>query len=685
MIEVEETESGLRVWDSANSEVFIETVGSNFTGDPYSIDRADENFRSTLSEMIFPADGYSIFDSDNDRWTTYGSRMGQMDLSPGQYTLQIHSSIVIYVRFYGSANIQMVGEQNELRLNFPSEYVVDIGFRCRFRHPTGKLSIPENPNGLAYAITQMSDCFETNSVDRSFPSMRDHPKQIELHENHDCYLQKDTSHLNGILFKVPNSFPELFVLSTLVHYLQADIVVDDTRKDIEISIPYHDYSLELPEMPGLERKSSQLLRRIFMLDCLVRDFGKYQTNLHERDLLERIGLRGDELYDEDPESRFVKYMNSNFSKISGDLLEWHLSMYVDPISSSIVSLPYILDRLSAIQIPNSKDISDDGMLREMLDDCTRSSLDGRYEQKFEVKKPILNDARTHGWHSDNVPIDAFKVVSSCFENRLRYQRNVGNKSKSIVVILNEHRMKDEFTQIYDIFSNESDHTNIELEIYEKPNTKLLKRTIEEDSIDFFHYIGHCDPDGLRCSDGNIPLKSLKKSSVKTFILNACGSYQEGIDLIKKGSVVGAVTLRPILDKPAAKVGETFARLVINGFSFSKGLELAREQILMKKLYSVVGDGTYRLTNGIDPFPIWLKIKQLSCGEYEMKSKIDSPQMAGSSYQPKLKGKEKFRLLGNETVDILSREELLEFLKESNSPVIYEDNLVWTDDVVERLE
>ena len=684
MIEVEETESGLRVWDSANSEVFIETVGWEKMEYSSEILRADHELRGKLRKLICPADIFSVEDVDGGNWETYGARAGRVSLQSSNYLIQIHSSVVIYVHFDGCGYIKTNGSENNLVISLSEQNIVEIGFRSRFRQPSEVLKIPDTPKGIAYYLTQSPKCFELNSPDKSFPSLRNHPPEVELVNGPLNNLEEDIDHLNDIHFHVPDRFEEVFVLSPLSHYLQANIHIEP-RDHIKLSIPQFDFSIQFSNQQLPENELNRLLRKVFMLDCMVRDFGQYKTNLVERDLLEEIDLHGSDLYEESPESRLYEYLNSDFDSIEHQLPKWHLSMYIEPVSDSISALPYVLDRLATVYLPRSKKITEQEILEASLGKSTRSSSNRHETLTENFTQPELDSANSHGWLSNEIPFDAFKASCKSFENRFKYQQHVDDNPISVVVIINEHKMQQEFTSVYNIFSKRSDNANLNLEIHKKPRRKSLKDLMENSNIDFLHYIGHCDPEGLRCADGNLSMNSLGSCKVQTFFLNACGSVNEGMKLIEKGSVVGAVTLRPVLDQPAANVGSKFARLIINGFSFTNGLELAGREILMKKFYNVVGDGTHRLTNGRDPFPILLEVNRVDGELFKVASKLNSPQIAGSSYQPKLKGKEKFRLLGNETVDILSREELLEFLKESNSPVIYEDNLVWTDDVVERLE
>lgn len=683
MIEVEETESGLHVWDAAKNELSIELIDWEWVGESDEIDRADVELKGCARKLIFPAECFSVNDLESGNWSSYGGRLDDLTLDSGEYVIQIHASIMIYLRFSDTLRIRGISGASQISFEFPCVNQIEIGFRSQFRIPSDKLRISKRPSELAWAISQMSKSMETSSPDRSFPSLREHPPLIEFSKDSKNRREEENIQENNIIFKTPNCYEELFVVAPLAYYLQAEIRVEQ-RDSVLLTLPTEGFEYEFSQQPKLELEANSMLRKVFMLDCLVRDFGEYHIEIIERKLLEEIGLDGRSLYKQTPEARLVRYLESPFEKIDDKLPDWHLSMNVDPEPSSIETLPYLLDQLSAIYTPKVEILSSQGILEESLMDSLRTSTPENVEINQFLQKAIPNEAAIRGWLSDKVPFDVFISSTQCYQNRHKYERNAGDRTKSIVVILNEQEMAEEFHQVYEIFSDESSHATINLSIQKKVGRDSLKSIVENEQIDFLHYIGHCDPEGLRCPDGNLSFIDIEESNVQTFFLNACGSIKEGLTLVEKGSVVGAVTLRQVLNDDAAKVGAAFARLVINGFEFAKSLELARKQILMSKFYSIIGDGTHRITDGDDPFPSLLEIIPTGNGEFKLVSRMNSPRSAGSCFQPKLDGKGQFRLTGNEWEEIIGYSELIDFLQRANSPVKYEGELYWSNEIHEKL-
>ncbi len=52
--------------------------------------------------------------------------------------------------------------------------------------------------------------------------------------------------------------------------------------------------------------------------------------------------------------------------------------------------------------------------------------------------------------------------------------------------------------------------------------------ILETPTDLFHYIGHVDESGFVCVDESLNAQKLNNVAIKTFFLNACSSYEQGI-------------------------------------------------------------------------------------------------------------------------------------------------------------
>jgi hypothetical protein len=133
-----------------------------------------------------------------------------------------------------------------------------------------------------------------------------------------------------------------------------------------------------------------------------------------------------------------------------------------------------------------------------------------------------------------------------------------------------------------------------VDIYNQLNTDELRDLIQTDA-DFLHYIGHIDTDGFQCADGRLDATGIDSVGIDSFLLNACSSYQQAIELIKSGSIAGIATTQPVLNSGAERMGESIARLLNLGFPLVAALEISKSKSLMGDNYVVVGDSGLDLT------------------------------------------------------------------------------------------
>ena len=128
---------------------------------------------------------------------------------------------------------------------------------------------------------------------------------------------------------------------------------------------------------------------------------------------------------------------------------------------------------------------------------------------------------------------------------------------------------------------------------------------------------------------------------------------------------------------------TFAKLLIHGFSIEWAMRLARRRIMMGKDYAVVGDGTHSLTPS-ERLPATATVEQAASGAYILTLECFSTRENGSYYVPHVSDNEYAYLCGTDSTFILEYEDLKTFLKESETPVIYDGDMYWSQDLWPQL-
>ncbi len=706
MIEWEETETGLRAFDRTKTGISISASDWQTGGKELEIGRPiDETIAGCASKLRFPPNLVSIIDVETDERYEHGSDTEVLNLPDGEYLVNIHGNIKTYLRFSGSATVRKTSDFDALIIAFDEHIPITLGFRSHHEMPVDTITVPPTTEGLATAISYASSSHKTTGADRSFPTLRGHPPRFEVgDELHIPEQVREEKKDVGIELRVPDDFSTLFVTAPLAYYLQADVVVENRATPI-LRAPAINFTYTFSPLPNYQHEIAEMLRQVFFLDCLVRNSGPHRWNLAELSLLDDIDIDEEATYKATPAEQLVTYDLVDFKAIDDELPDWHLSMYVDPSPENISTLPYLLSNLSLVYLPESSNLDRNDLLNASLGDFYRNSprpsddephpatvtqpasaeASFRAERTENVNsveriKPRLHRGRVHGWLADGVPIDVFKVEPSAYENRFKYLDRESDEIE-VALILNDEEMGDEHESAADIYLDRGKDLPIEVTVHEHLTRDELADVLET-PYDFIHYIGHCEESGLRCTDGNLPVERIEESNVQTFFLNACGSYYEGLELVKKGSVAGAVTFNKVLNKQAAKVGISFARLLIHGFSIQHALQLARRRIMMNKDYAVVGDGTHVVTQPDNRFPIVGRLSDLTVDSFQLTYDPLWVRVAGGCYQPYIENNDTLYLYGNSSSFTLTRTELVEVLPRAKMPIVYDGELYWSDELKE---
>jgi len=685
MIEWEATAGGFRVFDSDNSELPVFGSELTFYRASDEIPRpVDITLDCAASELSFPAAVVYAISLETGKSYELGNDTQPLSLQDEEYLIDLDTEIKSYLRFEGPAALRRSEDYDRVTLSLPARQRVTIGFRSRHRRPADTLTVPPTPEGFATALSHLPAAHKTTGPERSYPTLRGHPPLVELGDEPSIPDRvAEAVPDNGIRLEVSDAIEQLFVLSPLSYYLGADVEVSNIDAP-RLRAPAMDVDLELPTLPELEIDAARLLQKVFFLDCLVRNSGPYGTTLAEASLLDALGIDATDLYKSEPAQRLASYLDIGYSAIEQRLPDWHLATYVDPTPKHMETLPFLLDTLSLVYQPRTSELEGNELVERSLDDFYRGAGGSNAGQvaSVDIVKPELRNGRVHSWLADGTPIDVFKCVPAAFENRLDYLTREGDTIE-IAVVMNDEEMRDEHADVAQIYRGRSEDIPINVEVYDRRSCAELARLFESD-LDFVHYIGHCEEHGLRCPDGYLSASSLDECNTQTFFLNACGSYHEGVELIEKGSVVGAITFSQVLNDHAIKVGSAFARLLVHGFGFERALQLARRRIMMGKDYAVVGDGTHTLAQNGNRLPTTITLEEIE-GQYLISYDQFSTRHTGSFYRPYIGDATYAYLCGNESEFVVDQSELLEFMERADSPVIYGGDVCWSENLVDRLE
>jgi hypothetical protein len=697
MLEWEETDSGLRVFDSTKTEVRVDADDWEPVDAGHTVERPlDESVAGYASEIRLPPGLVFAHGAEADTEYTHGSDADPLELPDDEYLLDVTLNIKTYVKFSGPATVWKSDDYDHLYVSFPERTLVTLGFRSHHEEPIGTVTVPRTPAGVATAVTHSAAAHKTTGPDRSFPNLRGHPPRIAFDDRTEIPDAIAGARPEvGIELAVPEEFAYVYVAAPLAHYLQAELTVTDRRRPV-LRAPAAGVDREFGRLPTFQHEVADTLRRVFFLDCLVRNAGEFSWELAELDLLDELALDPAATYEATPAEQLRTYLDADYERIDDDLPAWHLAVHVADDPANAAALPYLLDSLSLVYRPESTELDKSELLSRSIDDFYRSTdtggasaapADGLHRatagrvEPVDRRDPVLHDARISGWLADGVPIDVFNAIPDSYENRFKYLDGTSGDI-DVTVVLNDEEMVDERETVSAIYQERGEDLPIDLTVHERLTRRELAELFES-SHDFVHYIGHCEEGGLRCRGGNLSVADIDESNVQTFFLNACGSYYEGRELVRKGSAAGAVTFTKVLNKQAATVGAAFARLLINGFSIQRALQFARRRIMMGKDYAVVGDGTHTLTQTDNRYSSAGTIEERD-GAFEVTYNQLASRTIGGGYQVYLPDRDEMRLHGNESTFTLDRGELRSFLDRAEAPFVYDGDLYWSDELAKML-
>ena len=112
-----------------------------------------------------------------------------------------------------------------------------------------------------------------------------------------------------------------------------------------------------------------------------------------------------------------------------------------------------------------------------------------------------------------------------------------------------------------------------------------------------------------------------RKSVFAFLLNACQSYEQGHELVKKGSQGGVVTLSPVGNPMATELGQMLARLLNRGFTLRTALSIAQRHAVHGYQYTVLGDGGISLLQNEKGNPRYAKIERINENRFEVEISV----------------------------------------------------------------
>ncbi|WP_160133049.1 hypothetical protein [Halococcus salsus] len=601
-------------------------------------------------------------------------------LPEGTYGIELNTPVKLYLMVEGS--VDLTADAERMSIEFGEEVDVLVGARSHHDRPAATVTTTSDPEHMMQAISTFGSALKTTSPERSYPTLRGHPPTVELGEELDLAGLEPPD--TGVMIEVPPDLRSVFVVAPLAYYLGARVVPGDPPR-IRTETGF-DYSLDGPA--GFETTVERTLKRAFFLDCLTRTEGLYPVALHERSALEStLGLDFGALYDRPLAARLEAALDIPFETIEPHLPQWKLTAHVEPTPDSVEMLPFLVDDLAVVRCSETEATADqaepvpaDGRTTDrsgVVGAFTRSTSRGepaRHTARTRFVKPDAGTSLEQTWVGDGTPLGASKATVEAYRNRL--DRTPTEGDITVRVVCNDPAMDEERGLVDTIYGDRDLPFDVAVE---RDLTIRELRDLLAERTDFLHYVGHVDDGGFECVDGTLDAATLDSVGVDAFLLNACQSYEQGMSLIRKGSIGGIVTLADVLNAEAVTMGKTLAGLLNAGFPLRAALEVARDESIMGEEYLVVGDGGFALAQPAGSFPNLCRIERT--GEtftVDYTIFLTSRQGIGSLVVPFFRENDQYYISsGLVQTFTVTEEDLQAFLELEDAPVRVGSELRWS--------
>lgn len=569
------------------------------------------------------------------------------------YLLELNPPIKVYLRFDGELTIR--SDADHTVLDFGDTTTVRLGARSYHERPAATITTTADPKDMMVALSSLGSAMKTWSPERSYPTLRGHPPEIELGDKLDVppdIAPPDT----GITIEVPPELPSVYDVAPLAFYLGATF-----KEGAEPRIvTERGFTHSLAGSDDIWAAVRRTLGQQFLVDCVARTEGLYTIDLYEREVFEgRVDLDVGDLYDQSLVQRLETTLGISYSHVADLIPRWKLTAHVPPTPESVEILPFLLHELALIRTTAEGWASVPNMA---TDPKPASDLGASLE---------------HAWFGDGVPDWATKGSLEAYRNGLGRSLS---EDISIAVVQNDPRMEPEREATESTYGPR-ERLPFDVSFY-RDVSKATLRDILTDDLDFLHYIGHLDANGFECTDGSLSVEGLDRVGVDAFFLNACRSYEQGLELIQAGAIGGVVTINEVVNTEAVSVGKTLARLLHRGFPLSPAVDLAGQQSLLGDQYVVVGDGDLTVSQS--------KSGSVFVGHFEPRPEgfevvltmyPTSQKGLGSLFMPTFENEYRHYLNAGEVGPIrVSTDQAADLLEEEDAPILVDGKLHWSSEL-----
>ncbi|GGL59746.1 hypothetical protein [Halocalculus aciditolerans] len=659
---------GVRIEDpieNAQAELYTPApVAVDAVGDDEFYFPIDAAVRFTTESIVYPhRHRVYVRRRDGDLVGEFVPGEDPLELPDGRYNVEL-SSAPVKTYLLVDGRLDVTESEHAIEFDFDADTTVRVGARSFHESPAGTITVTDDVEDVMRAVSLFGSSLKTLSPERSFPTLRGHPPLVERGDEFRAPAGIEPPD-SAVEIAVPADYRYVYPAVPLAFYLGATLTPSDAP---ELRLPERTYDLTADGT--YEATVNRLLRQFVLFDCVVRTEGYYPVDLAERDAFDAAtDLDPAALYDLDLTARLDRYLDVSRDAVADILPEWHLTTDIAPSPEQVELLPFLANDLSLVRTTGTAATGD---APEPADTQFRTPSGELLVDPDPVDTP------EHVWAAPGYPLGANKAsVAAC---RRRLDRTPPEKSFiEIHIVCNDEQMTAESAvdELYGLREMIQFDVNVHYELSQTELADLLER-----DFDFLHYIGHVNEDGLQCADGFLDAHTLDDVRVKSFLLNACHSYDQGQALIENGSYAGVVTLDDVADSMATRVGKSLARLLNAGFTIRSSLGIVQNEMFTGDQYIVLGDGGTTIVQSQTGMPASVDVAKTSSSEVIAEfTPHPSPEVSVGGILSIIDVTDlNYLSLGTIGPMNLQRDELAAVFREALYPIHLGGQLVWSDEV-----
>lgn len=530
------------------------------------------------------------------------------ELDPASYLIELISTpIKLYLRV--DAAMSLDSDDDRTRIEFDGPTRVKVGARSFHTSPAETIVVPDDPSSILRAISTFGSALKTTTCERSWPTLRGHPPR--LIRGDELSIPEGLEPPNStVTLRVPPEYESLYPIAPLAYYLGAKVVPHETPQLITDT----GFSYDLGGSKGFQDEVIRVLKQTFLFDCAVRTEGYFQTDLHERQLLESnpdVDIDFAALYDAPLTEQLETYLSVPFSIVADAVPTWDRIVYTRPTVTGVESLSFVVNDLSLVRVrsPRRSSPTDRSGENESITSFKRVGTSGDADCRGIPGKgqyvPLPeSDALERGWVGDGTPIHGSKLLPDAFEQDPSISTN---EAIDVTVVCNDEQMREEWNSAARLYGNRT-VVRFETDCRFGVSVDELRDLLVAET-DLFHFVGHIDGRGFECPDGVLDATTLDEVGAKTVLLNACRSHDQGIALVDAGARASIVTLADVGNLGAVEVGEALGRLLNYGFPVGSAVAIAEEYTSLGHHYVTLGNPGARVVQCEDGAPALFELSK----------------------------------------------------------------------------